>query len=155
MGFNSSRVSTLRSVIIIFSYRFLGDACLTFYFAGALLLQVLRINVHDEMELRETFFGEGDGKNYAVLCHAEDAKYPVSSVFQDASNDGSSPAEFRLLDCDHVLSSEKTVYERFNLNKKQRPVIFVSGKTGAPKQVRIQQHGIEYVLYFLLSILAT
>ena len=87
------------------------------------------------MELRETFFGEGDGKNYAVLCHPEDAKYPVSSVFQDASNDGSAPAEFRLLDCDHVLSSEKTVYERFKLNKKQRPTIFVSGKAGPPKQV--------------------
>eukprot|EP00980_Cylindrotheca_fusiformis_P003075 scaffold713_cov131-Cylindrotheca_fusiformis.AAC.33 len=96
---------------------------------------VLRVNTLDELELRETFFGEGEGKNYAVLCHAEDAKYPVSSVFQDASNDGSAPAEFRLLDCDHVLSSEKTVYERFNLNKKQRPVVFVSGKSGPPKQV--------------------
>jgi hypothetical protein len=91
--------------------------------------------MEDEMELRETFFGEGDGKNYAVLCHPEDAKYPVSSVFQDSSNDGTAPAEFRLMDCNHVLSSEKSVFERFKLNKKQRPTIFVSGKAGPPKQV--------------------
>lgn len=89
----------------------------------------------DELELREVFFGEGEGKNYAVLCHPENATYPISSVFQDASSDGSAPAEFRLLDCDHVLSSEKTVYERFNLDKKKRPTIFVSGKVGPPKQV--------------------
>lgn len=93
------------------------------------------MNLEDELELREVFFGEGDGKNYAVLCYPENAKYPVSSVFQDASNDGSSPAEFRLLDCNHVLSSEKNVFERFKLNEKQRPTIFVSGKVGAPKQV--------------------
>jgi hypothetical protein len=98
------------------------------------------------MELRETFFGEGEGKNYAVLCHPEDAKFPVSSVFQDASNDGSAPAEFRVLDCDHLLSSEKTVYERFNLKKEQRPVIFVSGKGGPPKQVRIHQEGYSGIL---------
>lgn len=87
------------------------------------------------MELREVFFGEGEGKNYAVVCHPETAKYPVSSVFQDASRDSSSPAEFRLLDCDHVLSSEKSVYDRFKLDKKKRPTIFVSGKSGPPKQV--------------------
>lgn len=98
--------------------------------------QVSRINVEDELELREVFFGEGDGKNYAVLCHPEDAKYPISSVFSDASSDGSAPAEFRVLDCNHVLSSEKTVYERFKLKEKPRPTIFVSGKVGEPKQVR-------------------
>jgi len=87
------------------------------------------------MELREVFFGEGEGKNYAVLCHPETAKYPVSSVFQDASSDRSAPAEFRLLDCDHILSSEKSVFDRFKLNKKQRPTVFVSGKAGPPKQV--------------------
>ena len=103
-----------------------------------LLFQVIRINVDDEMELREVFFGEGEGKNYAVLCHPETAKYPVSSVFQDASSDSSAPAEFRLLDCDHVLSSEKNVFDRFKLNKKQRPTIFVSGKVGPPKQVRMR-----------------
>jgi hypothetical protein len=93
------------------------------------------VNLDDELELREVFFGEGDGKNYAVLCHPEDATYPISSVFQDASNDGSSPVEFKLLDCNHVLSSEKTVFQRFNLNEKTRPTIFVSGKVGPPKQV--------------------
>jgi len=94
------------------------------------------VNVDDDLELREVFFGEGDGKNYAVLCHPEDATYPISSVFQDASNDGSAPAVFKLLDCNHVLSSEKTVFQRFKLNEKNRPVIFVSGRVGQPKQVR-------------------
>ena len=87
------------------------------------------------MELREVFFGEGDGKNYAVLCHPEDAKYPISSVFQDANNDGSAPAVFKLLDCDHVLESGKSVADRFKLKVKQRPTVFVSGKNGPPKQV--------------------
>jgi hypothetical protein len=108
--------------------------------------------------LREIFFGEGGdsaeqaggGKhhNYAVLCHdgetttsatsTSTSNYiPVSSVFQDASNDGSAPAEFRLLDCNHKLKeSEKTIAERFQLNLKTRPTIFVSGKVGPPKQVR-------------------
>lgn len=113
----------------------IGLALLAYQFFKGINSEVIRINVNDEMELRETFFGEGDGKNYAVLCYPEDAKYPVSSVFQEASSDGSAPAEFRLLDCDHVLSSEKTVYDRFKLNKKNRPTIFVSGKTGPPKQV--------------------
>ena len=98
--------------------------------------QVTRVNVDDELELRELFFGEGDGKNYAVLCHPEDANYPISSVFNEASMDGSAPAEFRLLDCNHVLSSEKNVFDRFNLKDKPRPTIFVSGKVGPPKQVR-------------------
>lgn len=91
--------------------------------------------MEDELELREVFFGEGEGKNYVVLCHPEDATYPVSSVFSEASSDGSAPAEFKLLDCNHVLSSEKTVFERFKLNEKHRPTIFVSGKIGSPKQV--------------------
>lgn len=110
-------------------------AMILFQFFKGINSEVIRINVDDEMELREVFFGEGEGKNYAVVCHPETAKYPVSSVFQDASRDSSAPAEFRLLDCDHVLSSEKTVYDRFKLDKKKRPTIFVSGKSGPPKQV--------------------
>ena len=101
------------------------------------------------MELRQVFFGEGDelqggggtGKNYVVLCHSEQDetnKVPISSVFQDAYNDGSAPAEFRLLDCNHILTnSEKSVTERFKLNVKTRPTIFVSGKVGPPKQVSL------------------
>jgi hypothetical protein len=88
--------------------------------------------------LREIFFGEAHGKNYAVLCHdGENSKIPVSSVFQDANNDGSAPVEFRLLDCNHMLKeSEKTVADRFKLNLKTRPTVFVSGQVGPPKQVR-------------------
>lgn len=88
--------------------------------------------------MRDVFFGEGEtGKNYAVLCHDENSKIPVSSVFQDAHNDGSSKAEFRLVNCDYVLpSSEKTIAERFKFNMKDRPIMFVSGAIGEPKQVR-------------------
>jgi len=110
-------------------------ALMAFQFFKGINSEVIRINVEDEMELREVFFGEGEDKNYAVLCHPETAKYPVSSVFLDASSDSSAPAEFRLLDCDHVLSNEKTVFERFKLDKKKRPTIFVSGRVGPPKQV--------------------
>ena len=94
--------------------------------------------MEDEVTLRQVFFGEGESpKNYAVLCHEEDSKVPISSVFQEAASDGSAPAEFRLLDCNHILtSSEKTISERFKLNLKNRPVIFVSGQVGEPKQVR-------------------
>jgi len=97
----------------------------------------LRINPHDELELRETFFGEGNtGNSYVVLCQPEDSKIPISSVFADAHADGSVPAEFRLLDCDHVLpSSGKSIAQRFKLNLKTRPTIFVSGTVGPPQQV--------------------
>lgn len=87
------------------------------------------------MELRQVFFGEETDSNYVALCHPEDATYPISSVFQDAYNDGSAPAEFRVVDCKHVLSSGKTVFERFKLDEKKRPTVFVSGKMGPPKQV--------------------
>jgi len=86
--------------------------------------------------LRDVLFGEGDSqKSYVVLCHKEDNAH-VSSVVQDAHNDGSAPVEFRLLDCDYVLpSSQKSIVERFKLNVKNRPTVFVSGKVGPPKQV--------------------
>lgn len=90
----------------------------------------------DQLALREVFFGEsGTGKSYAVLCHDESSNIPISSVFQEAHNDGSSPAEFRLMDCTHTLESGKTVAERFNIDLKKRPTIFVSGTVGPPKQV--------------------
>ena len=103
--------------------------------------EIPRIDVTDQLALREVIFGEGSaGKDYAVLCHP-DAKagsvgLPVSSVFQDSRDDGSAPVEYVLVDCDHVLpESGKSIYEKFNLNKKKRPVVFVSGKVGPPKQV--------------------
>lgn len=87
--------------------------------------------------LRDVLFGEGDAnKSYVVLCHKEDSTH-ISSVVQDAHNDGSAPAEFRLLDCDYILpSSQKSIAERFKLNMKTRPTVFVSGAAGPPKQVR-------------------
>jgi hypothetical protein len=101
-----------------------------------LLLQIPRVNVLDEAELREVFFGEGAGKSYVVLCHKEDSKVPVSSVFEGAHKDRASPAEFRLVDCDHTLaSSGKTIAERFKLDLKQRPTMFLSGAVGPPQQI--------------------
>ena len=63
---------------------------------------------------------------------------PVSSVFLDAQYEygsASSNAEFVLLDCQHKLPSGNTVAERFKLDLKKRPTIFVSGKVGPPKQI--------------------
>jgi hypothetical protein len=94
--------------------------------------------VEDELEIRDVFFGEGGtGKSYVVLCHSDASRLPISSVFQDAFGIvGPSVADFRLLDCQHVLQpSGKTVAERFALDLKQRPTIFISGATGEPKQI--------------------
>lgn len=98
--------------------------------------QIPRIDPTDELVLRDVLFGEGDSqKTFVVLCHKEDSTH-VSSVVQDAHNDGSAPVEFRLLDCDYVLpNSQKSIVERFKLNTKNRPTVFVSGKAGPPKQV--------------------
>lgn len=113
------------------------------FFQGMVQQEILRVNLEDELELRQVLFGEvtGDTKaeNYAVLCHPETATYPISSVFQDAAKEGSAPAIFRVMDCDTVMAgSEKSVMERFKkqLNEKIRPTVFVSGKMGQPKQVR-------------------
>ena len=99
-------------------------------------------------------FGEGaTKKSYAVLCLSEDETH-ISSVFEDAAKDGTSPAEFRVLDCNYVLpSSEKSIADRFKLNLKQRPTVFVSGHAGPPKQVpyecimcfREQQNGVDQI----------
>ncbi len=116
----------------------LALAMLGYHFMRGMMQQeVVRVNLEDELELREVFFGEDTGQhNYAVLCHPESARYPLSSVFQDAAKDGTAPALFRVIDCDHVLpGSEKSIKDRFKLNDKSRPVIFVSGKVGPPKQV--------------------
>lgn len=118
----------------------LGVALLAYQFFKGLNSEVKRVNLDDELELRDVFFGEGEtGKSYAVLCHDENAKIPVSSVFQDASNAGKSKAEFRLVNCDYVLpTSNKTIAERFKLKLKDRPTIFVSGAVGEPKQIPIK-----------------
>eukprot|EP00934_Nitzschia_sp_Nitz4_P006802 Nitzschia sp. Nitz4//scaffold23_size168460//92352//93953//NITZ4_002224-RA/size168460-snap-gene-0.163-mRNA-1//-1//CDS//3329543650//6792//frame0 len=113
-------------------------AFVVYQFVRGIQNEVVRVNMDDELELREIFFGEsidGAPKNFAVLCHPDDAIFPISSVFQDASMDGNAPAEFRVMDCNHKLSNDKTVYERFQLKEKQRPTIFVSGAVGEPKQV--------------------
>mmetsp|Transcript_22866 Transcript_22866/g.39115 ORF Transcript_22866/g.39115 Transcript_22866/m.39115 type:complete len:441 (-) Transcript_22866:259-1581(-) len=116
-------------------------AMLGYYFMKGMTNEIPRIDVTDSLALREVFFGEGAlGKDYAVLCHPE-AKdggvgLPVSSVFQDSHDDGSAPADYVLMDCDYVLpDSGKSIYDKFKLNKKKRPTVFVSGKVGPPKQV--------------------
>jgi hypothetical protein len=110
------------------------------FFKGMAAGSIDRIDVTDDLALREVFFAEVSGKeSYAVLCHADnvDSSIPISSVFSDAHSGGSSPANFRLLDCNHVLpDSGKSIAERFKLNLDKRPTIFVSGAVGEPKQVR-------------------
>jgi hypothetical protein len=40
------------------------------------------------------------------------------------------------MDCDYILpESGKSIYDKFKLDKKKRPTVFVSGKVGPPKQV--------------------
>lgn len=113
-------------------------------FKGMMAKEILRVDMTataNELEIREVFFGEDKATgntNYAVLCYPENALYPISSVFQDAANDGSAPAEFRVMDCDVPMPGSeegKTVIGRFKLSKKTRPVVFVSGAIGSPKQV--------------------
>mmetsp|Transcript_16272 Transcript_16272/g.40814 ORF Transcript_16272/g.40814 Transcript_16272/m.40814 type:complete len:452 (-) Transcript_16272:73-1428(-) len=113
-------------------------------FKGMMAKEILRVDMTataNELELREVFFGEDastGNTNYAVLCYPESAMYPISSVFQDAANEGSAPAQFRIMDCDAAIPGNeegKTVIGRFKLNKKTRPVVFVSGAIGQPKQV--------------------
>ena len=114
-------------------------------FKGMMAKEILRVDMSataNELEIREVFFGEDvstGNTNYAVLCYPESALFPISSVFQDAASDGSAPAQFRVMDCDVPMPGSdegKTVVGRFKLNKKTRPVVFVSGAIGSPKQVR-------------------
>ena len=111
---------------------------------GIMAKEIRRVDMTataNELEIREVFFGEDPSTgrtNYAVLCYPEGAIYPISSVFQDAANDGTAPAEFRIMDCDVPMPGSdegKTVVGRFKLSKKTRPVVFVSGAIGEPKQV--------------------
>mmetsp|Transcript_10663 Transcript_10663/g.19281 ORF Transcript_10663/g.19281 Transcript_10663/m.19281 type:complete len:439 (+) Transcript_10663:131-1447(+) len=116
-------------------------AMVGYYMMKGMTNEIPRIDVTDQLALREVFFGEGAmGKDYAVLCHPEakdgSVGLPVSSVFQDSHDDGSAPAEYVLMDCDHILpDSGKSIFDKFKLNKKKRPTVFVSGKVGPPKQV--------------------
>jgi hypothetical protein len=114
----------------------IGLALLAYQFFKGLDSEIPRLDPTDELVLRDVLFGEGDAnKSYVVLCHKEDSTH-ISSVVQDAHNDGSAPAEFRLLDCDYILpSSQKSIAERFKLNMKTRPTVFVSGAAGPPKQI--------------------
>lgn len=106
-------------------------------FLYAWILKISRVNVLDELELREVLFGEGESKrNFAVLCQGEDTSR-VSSVFADAFKDGSSTAQFRLIDCNYVLpSSGKSIADRFKLDTSIRPTVFMSGAAlGEPLQI--------------------
>jgi len=111
---------------------------------GIMAKEILRVDMTataNDLEIRDVFFGEDTSTgntNYAVLCYPESAVFPISSVFQDAANDGTAPAQFRIMDCDVPMPGSeegKTVIGRFKLNKKTRPVVFVSGAIGQPKQV--------------------
>jgi len=116
-------------------------ALLAYYCMKGITNEIMRVDVNDDMALREVFFGEGGtNKDYVALCHTEPTDggvgLPISSVFQDSRDDGTAPADYVLVDCNHVLpDSGKTIYEKFKIDKKKRPTIFVSGKVGPPKQV--------------------
>jgi hypothetical protein len=104
------------------------------------------------------FYGaEDDGsesatkKPYVVLCHGEDSKIPISSVFQDAYQesrqfslkkliasfasagaDAPPAAQFRVLDCSYVLpSAEVSIAKHFHINTKVRPTIFLTNVDNA------------------------
>lgn len=114
----------------------IGLALLAYFILQGFQTEITRLDVMDQQSLREVFFGEGTGKDYAALCHDETSSIPVSSVFQDAKSDGSVPAEFILVNCNHILpESGKTIAQRFDLNVKKRPTVFISGKSGPPKQI--------------------
>ena len=113
--------------------------------------------MEDELALREVFFGEGEGKNYAVLCNSppknEKSKgIPISSVFEDSLAEGA-PAEFVLMDCEHILPSGKSISQRFQIDLKKRPTIFVSGKVGPPKQVHQKHLKTGHMLTKLLKLM--
>jgi hypothetical protein len=120
-------------------------AFVAYYFMKGINTDIPRVDVEDELALREVFFGEGEGKNHVVLCHTLPAEgsgkkpLPISSVFQDSMDDfqsnNNNVVSFSLMDCTHTLPSGSKIHEKFKLNLKKRPTIFVSGKVGAPKQI--------------------
>ena len=121
------------------------------------LMQIPRVDMDDSLAMREVFFGEGDGKNYIALCHTPATKggqeLPLSSVFIEASTEGSVKGEFVLVDCAHKLESGKTVAERFDLDLTKRPTIFVSGKVGSPKQVSLIKISSTLVLVIWICLI--
>lgn len=136
-------------------------AFMGYYFMQGINTEIPRIDVNDELALREVFFGEGQGQTYVVLCNtppAEDSTtkpLPISSVFQDAmvelgsntntnnsdkdNKKNSSAPNFVLMDCTHTLpTSGKTIAQKFNLKLNQRPTIFISSPkldSNIPKQI--------------------
>jgi hypothetical protein len=129
-----------------------GLALLGWQFYKGLSRDILRVDVANEFEMQELLYS--DTKNYAVLCHNDDAsKLPISSVFQDSSADGKAPVQYRIMDCqtpwmDKTLpdttttttttpttTATMTFAKRFKLDLTKRPTIFVSGQNGEPKQV--------------------
>jgi len=75
-------------------------------------------------------------------------------VFQDAADEYASTnrADFVLMDCNYELpESGKTVAERFGIDLKKRPSIFLSGKVGPPKQVPLKHLKTGHMLTKLLK----
>lgn len=131
---------------------------LGYFFLKGMKSEIPRIDVSNEIQLREVLFGEmrrdtvisaTDGnqpneqqkaKNYVVLCHSDDtgdkANKHLSSVFIEAKQNAYKElADFVLMDCDYILPSGKSIAKRFDLDLKIRPTIFVSGRFGSPKQI--------------------
>lgn len=55
------------------------------------------------------------------------------------------------MDCAHTLPSGKQIHEKFKLDLKKRPTIFVSGKVGAPKQIPAKNLKTGHMLTKLLK----
>ena len=131
-----------------------GLALLGWQFYKGLTRDILRVDVANEFEMQELLYS--DTKNYAVLCHDDASKLPLSSVFQDSSADGKAPVQYRIMDCQtpwvdrsstdtstttdtdtttDTTTTTTTFAKRFKLDLNKRPTIFVSGQHGEPKQV--------------------
>jgi len=141
---------------------------LGYFFLKGMKSEISRIDVSNEIQLREVLFGEVRKntvitstttattneeqtletqkqqpkiKNYVVLCHSDDSASEgsskhLSSVFVEAKEGAYKElADFVLMDCGFILPSGKSIAERFDLDLKIRPTIFVSGKYGQPKQI--------------------
>lgn len=60
----------------------------------------------------------------SILYCPRETEEPVPQVFSDLQKLIGNEYEFAILDCDRKLPSGKTLWEKYNLNKKMNPVIF-------------------------------
>ena len=120
------------------------NAILIMQIVGASVLILLSLSLHSSSSnaiqnlvnanpeaLKTAFMGDTP---YLFYCHRGNKDEKVPQIFTDLNGMKGSKMGFALVNCSQVLSSGKTIWDRFKLKQEIRPTIFETAPWAKPQQ---------------------